>query len=88
VPKKRKTEPFEEALQKLEKIVEKMEQGDMPLEKAMEAFTEGVQLVQYCHKKLDEAENKVQMLLEDQQGNWTAVPFDSSETEDSAEQDR
>jgi len=81
---KKKPEPFEDALKKLEKIVEKLEHGNLPLEEAMEAFTEGVQLVKYCNQKLDEAENKVQMLLKDEQGTWTTTAFEPLKTDDPA----
>jgi len=57
--------PFEESLKKLEKIVEKLERGSLPLEEAMEAFAEGVRLVNVCNQKLDEVENRVQMLVKD-----------------------
>ena len=82
---KKKPEQFEDALKKLEKIVEKLEHGNLPLEEAMEAFTEGVQLVKYCNQKLDEAENKVQMLLKDEQGAWTTTAFEPLKTVDPAE---
>ena len=83
VPRKKRSEPFEEALQKLEKIVERMEIGDMALEEALEAFAEGVRLVQFCHQKLEDAENKVQTLLEGRQGNWKTTPFETPVKEDS-----
>lgn len=73
---KKKSEQFEDALKNLEKIVEKLERGDLPLEDALTAFTEGIRLVQFCHKKLEEAENKVQTLLKDQQGEWSVAPFE------------
>jgi exodeoxyribonuclease VII small subunit len=76
---KKKSEQFEDALKKLQVIVERLERGDLPLEEAMESFTEGVRLVQFCHQKLEEAEKKVQMLLKDQEGGWSAVPFEPSE---------
>lgn len=75
---KKKSEKFEDALKNLEKIVEKLERGDMPLEDALEAFTEGIRLVKFCHDKLEEAENKVETLLKNQQGEWCAVPFESA----------
>ena len=75
---KKKTEQFEDALKNLEKLVEKLERGDLPLEDALNSFTEGIRLVQLCNKKLEEAENKVQMLLKDQQGEWNPVEFDAS----------
>lgn len=86
MPKKKKTEEsFEEALHKLEKTVESLEKGDMPLEKAVEAFTEGIRLVQHCHQKLEEAENKVQILLKNQEGDWKVAPFEIPSAFESSE---
>ena len=76
---------FEEALKGLEKIVEKLERGDLPLEDAMEAFTEGIRLAQHCHKKLEEAENTVQMLLKNQEGSWVAAAFEPSPASEAKE---
>ena len=73
---KKKSDMFEEALKKLQELVEKMEKGDLPLEEAMECFSEGIRIAQFCHNKLEEAENKVQMLLKDQQGGWASAPFE------------
>lgn len=74
---KKKSDQFEEALKKLQDIVEKLEKGDLPLEEAMQCFSEGIRLAQSCHQKLEEAENQVQVLLKDQQGGWAAAPFES-----------
>jgi exodeoxyribonuclease VII small subunit len=74
---RKKTEPFEDALKKLEKIVEKLERGSLPLEEAMEAFAEGVRLVKYCSQKLDEAENRVQMLVKSGPEEWTTAAFEA-----------
>lgn len=82
---RKKTEPFEDALKKLEKIVEKLERGSLPLEEAMEAFAEGVRLVKYCNQKLDEAENRVQTLVKSGPEGWTTTAF---ETPPTAEQNR
>jgi exodeoxyribonuclease VII small subunit len=82
---KKKSEQFEDALKKLQMIVERLERGDLPLEEAMECFTDGIHLVQLCQEKLDEAERKVQMLLKDQGGNWTVTPFDPSATNSSGD---
>ena len=73
---KKKSEQFEEAVKRLQIIVEKLERGDLPLEQAMDAFAEGMQLVQTCHQKLEEAEKKVQILTKDQQGDWSTAPFE------------
>jgi exodeoxyribonuclease VII small subunit len=54
---------FEKALDRLEGIVKKMEEGDMPLEESLAAFEEGIRLSRFCAEKLDEAERKVNVLL-------------------------
>jgi exodeoxyribonuclease VII small subunit len=54
---------FEKALERLEGIVKKMEEGDMPLEESLAAFEEGIRLSRFCAEKLDEAERKVNVLL-------------------------
>lgn len=59
--------PFEEAIEELETIVEDLEDGDLPLEDAMERFERGLGLVNTCRSKLERAELKVEELLEDGQ---------------------
>jgi exodeoxyribonuclease VII small subunit len=54
---------FEEALKKLEETVEQLESGDLPLEKALEIFETGIKMSRICTKKLEEAEQKVELLL-------------------------
>jgi exodeoxyribonuclease VII small subunit len=54
---------FEEALKKLEETVEQLESGDLPLEKALEVFETGIKMSRICTKKLEEAEQKVEVLL-------------------------
>ncbi len=54
--------PFEEALQKLESIVESMEAGELPLETLLARFEEGTRLVKVCQAKLQEAELKIKQL--------------------------
>ena len=48
-------------------------------EEAMECFSEGIRVAQFCHKKLEDAESRVQMLLKDQQGGWAAAPFETQQ---------
>ena len=54
---------FEEAFKELEAIAEKLEKGDMPLDESMKAFEKGMELAQYCSKKLKEAEAKLMRLV-------------------------
>lgn len=67
-------EKFEEALEKLEEIVRRMETGDMTLEESLKAFEEGIKLSRLCAKRLDEAERRVDLLLR-QEGELAAKPF-------------
>lgn len=66
---------FEQALKNLEQIVQDLENGDMPLEKAIKKFEEGIQLSKYCSSKLDESEKKITILLQDAAGNVSDMPF-------------
>ncbi|HOV84746.1 MAG TPA: exodeoxyribonuclease VII small subunit [Syntrophobacteraceae bacterium] len=79
---RKKSEPFEDALKKLQAVVEKLERGDLPLEEAVESFTEGIRLVQFCHRKLEEAEKKVQVLMADPEGGVSALPFEAESSQD------
>lgn len=65
---------FEAALERLEGIVRKLETGELPLDDSLQAFEEGVKLSTYCHRRLDEVEKKVQLLLAD----GSRVPFEQS----------
>lgn len=70
----KKTDSFEQSLAELENIVEAMEQGDIPLEKALESFEKGIKLARACQKTLSEAEQKVRILIE-QNGKQTLEDF-------------
>ena len=72
---------FEKAMKQLEDIVQELEIGDLPLEKAIKKFEEGVQLSKFCSETLDETEKRIKILLQDQQGNVTEKPFMPEETE-------
>jgi len=66
---------FEDCLDRLEKIVNDLEKGELPLEKALALFEEGVQLSNSCRKELDTAEGKIEILMK-QDGKLQAVPFE------------
>lgn len=70
---------FESALSQLEKIVQELENPELPLEKALKVFEQGVQLSKFCSKKLDETENRVRLLMQDIDGNLEESPFPDSE---------
>ena len=73
-------EKFEDALNKLETIVSKLEEGDIPLEESLKLFEEGIRLSRLCNQKLDEAEKKVEILLKGKDGRLKPQPFDPSVT--------
>jgi len=68
---------FEEALQKLEKTIDQLESGDVTLEKSLKLFENGVKMSQLCAKQLEEAEQKVELLLNvSDDGQADTTPFD------------
>ena len=67
---------FEQAMEQLEKIVEELEAGDLPLEKAMQKFEEGMGLTRFCTSKLDETEKKINLLLKDKEGAVVEQPLE------------
>ncbi len=71
-------ERFEESLKKLEKIVSRLEKGDIPLDESLRLFEEGVRLSRFCNEKLDEAERRVEILLKNGDGVLEPQPFVSS----------
>ncbi len=68
---------FESALGKLEQITTELEAGELGLEKSLKKFDEGVQLVEFCSTRLEEARSQVE-LLQKNKGELTAVPFTES----------
>ena len=68
--------PFEEALKKLEGIVEAMESQDLPLETLLARYEEGTRLVKICQDKLSEAELKIQQLEKNAAGEMKLKPFE------------
>ena len=74
---------FEAALARLEEIVGKMESGNAMLDESLSLYEEGVKLIQFCSKALDEAEQKVMILQKGEDGKLTEKDFIG--TEDSAQ---
>jgi exodeoxyribonuclease VII small subunit len=71
-------ERFEDALNKLEKIVSKLEDGEIPLEDSLKLFEEGIRLSRLCNQKLEEAEKRVEILMKGKNGVIKPRPFDPS----------
>ena len=70
---------FEASLASLEKIVRELEGGDLPLEKSLELFEQGVRLSRECQDRLNEAERRIEVLLRDETGRLTVGAFESDE---------
>jgi exodeoxyribonuclease VII small subunit len=62
------TPSFEQALQQLEQIVQKLEKGELPLEDSLKLYEDGIRLSRLCHAKLEEAEGRIEVLLKDARG--------------------
>ena len=71
--------PFEEALKKLESVVESMESDDLPLETLLARFEEGTQLARICQARLAEAELKIQQLEKNASGALALKSVDLAE---------
>jgi len=67
---------FEQSMKQLEKIVQDLESGDLPLEKAIKKFEEGIQLSKFCSQKLDETEKRITILMQDSEGHVSEMPFE------------
>lgn len=67
---------FDAALESLEERVRKLEEGQLPLEEALECFKEGISLVRLCSDKLKNAETVIQQLVEGEDGSVLEKPFD------------
>jgi len=72
---------FETALERLEGIVNRLEEGDLELEEALVAFEEGVALTRRCAGQLDDAERRIEQLVEEGE-KWLVRPFEDAETQE------
>ena len=72
---------FEDALQRLERIVDQLEAGNLALEESLKVFEEGVGLARRCARYLDEAEKRIELLTRDESGVLRAEPFPVGEDE-------
>jgi exodeoxyribonuclease VII small subunit len=92
---------FEQAMKQLEKIVQDLESGDMPLEKSIKTFEEGIQLSKFCSEKLDdeegiqlskfcsekldETEKRITILMQNSDGKVFETPFSAEKDDLTAE---
>ena len=71
-----KPRTFESSLEELERIVRELEQGELPLEKSLELFEQGVKLSRDCQDRLSQAERRIEILMRDNQGRPAVRPFE------------
>ncbi len=73
---------FEEALKKLEKIVEDLEKGDLSLDEALKKYQEGIELSRTCSSKLENAKKKIDILVKNKKGDFEFKPLDETKPEE------
>jgi exodeoxyribonuclease VII small subunit len=72
---------FESSLEALERIVRELERGDLPLEKSLQLFEQGVRLSRECQERLNQAERRIELLLRDAGGHPVLAALDEEEEE-------
>ena len=70
---------FEKAVKRLEDIVQKLEEGKVPLDESLRLFEEGVKLSRFCNARLEEIERKIEILTKGEDGELKAEPFEEDE---------
>ena len=79
-----KPNEFEKAFQQLEKIVQRLESEELPLDESLQLFEEGIRLSRFCNQKLEEVEKKIELILADAKGQPKVEPFGTEDIEDEA----
>lgn len=79
---------FEESLNELEKIVGQLEEGDLPLEKSLKLFEDGVRLSRECRERLTEAERRIEVLMKDSDGSLKVASLDAEKLQSEPKQSR
>jgi exodeoxyribonuclease VII small subunit len=78
----KKTQTFEKAMKRLEEIGQSLDTGDIALEESIKLYEEGIELIDFCKKKLDEAEKKVKKLSRNSEGEFDISPLDGPQPEE------
>ena len=73
---------FEKAFQQLEEIVKRLESEELPLDESLQLFEQGISLSRLCHKRLEEVEKKIELILADAKGQPRVEPFQDADDED------
>lgn len=77
---------FEKSFQQLEKIVQRLESEELPLDESLQLFEEGIRLSRFCHSRLEEVEKKIELILADAKGEPRVEEFEP-EDDDEADGD-
>ena len=83
----RRPNEFEKAFQNLEKIVQRLEGEELPLDDSLQLFEEGIRLSRFCHQRLEEVEKKIELILADAKGQPVTEPFEAEEEEVHGDED-
>jgi exodeoxyribonuclease VII small subunit len=73
---------FEKSFQDLEKIVQRLESEELPLDESLQLFEQGIRLSRFCHQRLEEVEKKIELILADAKGQPVTEPFEDDVHED------
>ncbi|MDI6794996.1 MAG: exodeoxyribonuclease VII small subunit [bacterium] len=71
-------DPFEKTLSKLEEIVRRLEEGNLPLEESLALYEEGKKLAKICQERLEEARGRIEVLEKGEEGQLVGRPFESN----------
>ena len=74
-----KEKTFETQLEALERIVHELERGDLPLERSLKLFEEGIKLSRECQERLNQAERRIEVLLRDSEGRPVLSEFEEND---------
>lgn len=80
-----KAKTFESSLGELEKIVRKLEDGDLSLEESLKLFEDGVKLSRECQERLNQAERRIEVLLKDSDGNLALQSLEAEDLRESSQ---
>jgi len=80
-----KNQTFESSLKELEKIVRRLENGDLSLEESLKLFEDGIKLSRECQERLNQAERRIEVLLKDEDGNPILHPIGSEDLREETE---
>jgi len=79
-----RTNDFEKSFQQLEKIVQRLESEELPIDESLELFEEGIRLSRFCNQKLEEVEKKIELILADAKGQPRVEAFEPELEEETA----